>query len=84
MINFANDLIFDMEYDEIVNAFKAHHKIMNGSIGEQWYQGFMKRHDAILKYDWTKVSDIRYHSWVIKEHFKQCKTISMRQWWMLV
>jgi len=63
VINLANDLIADTDYKERVKAFKARHKIADGNLGDRWYQGFMKRNDAILKRHKTKIKDVKRRTW---------------------
>jgi hypothetical protein len=70
VINLANDLIADTDYKERVKAFKARHKIADGNLGDRWYQGFMKRNDAILKRHKTKIKDVKRRTWVTEENFQ--------------
>ncbi len=70
VINLANDLISDTDYQERVKVFKAHHKITDGNLGGRWYHGFMKRNEAILKHHKTKVKDVKWRTWVTEENFQ--------------
>jgi hypothetical protein len=68
VMNLANDLISDTDYQEWVTVFKACHKIRDGK--------------AILKCHKTKVKDVKHHTWVTEENFQAMyNNMSMRRWW---
>jgi hypothetical protein len=71
VIEFANSVINQMEYQEKVEASKKLRGLNNVTrLGVRWYRGFLSRHNSLLTTKGTVIKDVKRRTWVTRENFE--------------
>jgi len=70
IIELANDLVADTEYQEKIKECKVLRKLDSiEKLSDAWYRGFLNRFSAVLTRSGTTVKDTKRNTWVTKENF---------------
>jgi len=71
IIELANDLIAETEYQEKIKECKGLRKLNSTEkLGDAWYRGFMSRYSDKLTQSGTTIKDTKRNTWVTKENFQ--------------
>jgi hypothetical protein len=71
IIELANDLIAETEYQEKIKECKGLRKLnYTEKLGDAWYRGFMSRYSDKLTQSGTTIKDTKRNTWVTKENFQ--------------
>jgi hypothetical protein len=71
VIEFANRIINQTEYEEQVEAAKKLRGLHDANkLGIRWYHGFLNRHATLLTTSGTVIKDVKRRTWVTKENFE--------------
>jgi hypothetical protein len=80
VIEFANSIINQTEYEEQVEAAKKLRGLHDANkLVIRWYHGFLNRHAMLLTTSGTVIKDVKRRTWVMKENFENTK-MCIRQW----
>jgi hypothetical protein len=70
VIELANDLIMDTEFQSKVQQFKLDRKLNHlGKLGDAWYHGFLHRYEDVLSRNGSSIKDTKRRTWVTRENF---------------
>jgi hypothetical protein len=70
IVELANDLIYETEYQKNVRDCKALRKLkQTEKLSDAWYRGFLHRFSDELTRSAIKIKDVKRNTWVTKDNF---------------